>query len=133
MKKDDIVRHIKGLRPNQPIKSKGISPTHKGSTFTEDGIRITGTREFVDSVLSHLKPVLDVESETHELKLVYTQSRKDGNLIDKRNFYAIPVSRVRNRDKELLDLMREQARLTAEINPKAAKAFEAAIAVFQNN
>jgi hypothetical protein len=133
MKKDDIVRHIKSLRANQPIKSKGISPTHKGSTFTEDAIRVTGSREFIDGVLSHLKPVLDLESETQDLKLVYTQSRKDGNLIDKWNFYAIPVAKVRNRDKELLDLMREQARITAEINPKAAKAFEAAIDSFLNN
>jgi hypothetical protein len=133
MKKENIIRHIKSLRANQPIKSKGISPTHKGSTFTEDAIRVTGSREFIDGVLSHLKPVLDLESETQDLKLVYTQSRKDGNLIDKWNFYAIPVAKVRNRDRELVEIMMKAVSIVGETKPQEARRLQEQINEWSNN
>jgi hypothetical protein len=54
----DICRHI---RP--------VPYTHKGSTFTQDGIRVTGTREFIDDMLSVLKPLLSKENGQTRLAL----------------------------------------------------------------
>ena len=135
MKKDDIVRHIRGLKPGQKVESPGLSPTHAGSTFSADCIRVTGSRNYVDRVLSHLKDViLGMETETTELKLVYTQTRdKSGALTDKWNFYAMPVARARNRDLELVQLMRRATAIVAETNPSAAKELEKGLLHFQNN
>ncbi len=74
MKKDKFVKYWKGLRKDQKLRLKPIPYTHKGTTFAEDGIRITGSRAFVDSVLSHLKDLLKYESEETRLQVSYDRS-----------------------------------------------------------
>ena len=74
MKKDKFIKYWKGLRKNQKLQLKPIPYTHKGTTFAEDGIRITGSRAFVDSVLSRLKDMLDYESEETRLQVTYDRS-----------------------------------------------------------
>jgi hypothetical protein len=130
MKKDDIIKHIKGLKPNQPVRTKGKSLTKQGSTFDEDGIRLTGSAEFIDSVLSYLKePILSMENETTSVKLIYTRNTKNP---EKFNFYAIPEARAMNYDYELVQLMRRQQEIVAKVSPKAAREMEQTIQAFQN-
>ena len=74
MKKDKFVTYWKGLRKNQTLQLKPIPYTHKGTTFAEDGIRITGSRAFVDSVLSRLKDLLKYESEKTRLHVSYDRA-----------------------------------------------------------
>lgn len=74
MKKDKFITYWKGLRKNQKLQLKPIPYTHKGTTFAEDGIRITGSRAFVDSVLSHLKDLLKYENEGSRLQVSYDRS-----------------------------------------------------------
>ena len=47
--KDEIVTFWKSVAGNSPIQLKPISYNHKGTTIQEDGIRITGTKEFITS------------------------------------------------------------------------------------
>jgi hypothetical protein len=47
---------------------------HQGTTYAEDGVRITGSREFIASVLPRLKEFLNFESPTTKLALVYRET-----------------------------------------------------------
>jgi hypothetical protein len=131
MKKDDLLRHIKALKPDQPIRSRGRTPGKAGtSCFNEDGIRITGTKDFVDAVLGRIKDVIfDMETETTSVKLTYAKNTKDPG---KYNFYAIPEAKAYNYDYEMVQLMRQQLQIVAKVNPSAAREFERTIEAFQN-
>jgi hypothetical protein len=74
MRKQQILEHWKGLRPNQPIKPRVVPYKHEGSTFDQDGIRITGTPEFIDSVLSRLQDLLKLENTQTRLQVSYQQA-----------------------------------------------------------
>lgn len=74
MQKKEFLGYWAGLTPNQPIVAKPIPYKHEGSTYTEDSIRITGSREFVDSVLSRVKDLLSNESSDRRLGVVYKES-----------------------------------------------------------
>jgi hypothetical protein len=47
------------------------------SSFGEDGIRVTGSWQFIASVLSRLKSLLDYENENTRLRLVFHGVDKD--------------------------------------------------------
>jgi len=74
MKKDEILNRWSGLEPDQKIKFGSIPYKHKGSTFDCDGIRITGSQSFIDSVLSRLQDVLEYEGIETRLQLNYQQA-----------------------------------------------------------
>ena len=82
MKKAEILAHWAKLPPNQEVKPEPVPYKHKGSTYDECGIRITGTREFIDSVLSRLKDLLPYEGGETRLQVVYVEAkdRKTGAL-----------------------------------------------------
>lgn len=64
MKKTDALRRWANLTPDQPIipHFKALSADSKGSTFGANQIRITGSPDFVNAVLSHLKEVINLEA-----------------------------------------------------------------------
>lgn len=97
--KDEIVDFWKTLNPNTSIFIKPIAYKHKGTTYRQDGIRITGSKEFINSVISRLKDLLVYESPYTKLSLVYKQTEpKDiTNLKPTFAFYA----QVRERGKPL--------------------------------
>lgn len=73
MKKEDIIKYWGFLQPNLPIMPRPIDDAKKGSTFSEDGFRITGSRKYIDSVLSRIKDMLRFETNNTKLELVYRQ------------------------------------------------------------
>jgi hypothetical protein len=75
MKKAEFLKHWQSLKPCQPIDPKPVPYEHEGSTFDQDGIRLTGSRRFIDSVLSHLKPLLSREDGETRLQVVYQQAK----------------------------------------------------------
>jgi hypothetical protein len=89
MKKDEMLEHWKGLPENQPLRVTPVPYKHSGSTYAEDGIRITGTKEFIDSVLSCLKPLLAYEGTATRLQVVYkeSQDRETGASLGSYNCY----------------------------------------------
>jgi len=72
--KEEIMQFWKSLPANQSIAVKPIEYEHEGSTIQEDGIRITGSKEFIASVLSRLKDFLPFENPNTKLMLAYRQS-----------------------------------------------------------
>jgi hypothetical protein len=72
--KEQIVSYWKNLRPDTPIQMKPIDYTHKGSTYGEDGLRLTGSPQFIASVLARLKELLNFETPANKLAVTYRQT-----------------------------------------------------------
>jgi hypothetical protein len=72
--KDEIVQYWKALRPDMPIQITPIRYDHDGTTYAEDGVRITGSREFIGSVLARLKEFINFENAQTKLQLVYRET-----------------------------------------------------------
>ncbi len=90
MEKKPFLKHWSTLRANQKLRPKPVRYTHEGSTYAEDGIRITGSRAFVDSVLSRVKDLLAYESDETRLQVVYKRStdRESGKTMASYNCYV---------------------------------------------
>jgi hypothetical protein len=56
--KDMMIEHWQNIPANQSISMQAIDYKHTGSTYDEDSIRITGSRQFIDSVLSRIKELV---------------------------------------------------------------------------
>jgi len=83
--KEDIVKMWQNLQVS-PIQATPIPLGHKGTRYNQDGVRITGTYPFINSVLSHLKDLLRFElSPNTKLDIEYRQIKaKSGlNLVPK--------------------------------------------------
>ena len=74
MTKAQFLHHWSKVTPNQAVKPAVVPYKHEGTTFDQDGIRITGSREFIDSVLSKLKELLQYENSSTRLQASYQQS-----------------------------------------------------------
>lgn len=72
--KEEIINYWKNLRPDAPIAMRPIEYTHKGSTYGEDGLRITGSPQFISTVLARLKEFLNFETPSTKLALSYRQT-----------------------------------------------------------
>ena len=75
MRKQEIMDHWQGIDPHQDVVPSPVPYKHEGSTFTSDGIRINGSREFIDSVLSRLKDILLCENDYSRLQLNYSEAK----------------------------------------------------------
>ena len=72
--KDEIIPFWRTLSPNKPLTIQPITTDHEGSTIQEDGVRITGSKEFISSVLARLKDFLPYENPKTKLMVAYRQS-----------------------------------------------------------
>lgn len=89
MKKEQFLQHLGNIEANQKLNIRPVPYKHEGSTFDQDGIRITGTTEFIDSVLSRLTDLLQYENGSTRLQCVYKEStdRATGAALDSYNCY----------------------------------------------
>jgi hypothetical protein len=89
VRKAQILEHWEGLPENLPLEPREVPYKHEGSTYDEDGIRITGSQKFIDAVMSRLKPLLQFENTETRLQVVYKQStdRKSGLPMSSYNAY----------------------------------------------
>lgn len=74
--KPEILNLLKNISPNMPLAITPIPATHKGSTYMQDGLRITGSKAFINSVISRLKDVMSYETGGTKLNTVYKQIDK---------------------------------------------------------
>ena len=74
MKKKEMLEHWQGLQPNLPLHPAQVAYKHEGSTYDQDGIRITGSPAFIDGVLSRLKELLEWENTDTRLQVSYRES-----------------------------------------------------------
>ena len=90
MEKKPFLKHWSKLRANQKLSPRPVRYAHEGSTYAEDGVRITGSKSFVDSVLSRLKDLLSFEGEDTRLQVVYKKStdRESGKALASYNCYV---------------------------------------------
>lgn len=75
MKKAQMLAHWRALPEQQKLKPCPVAYKHEGSTYSEDGIRITGSRAWIDSVLSRLKDLLAFEDCETRLQVTYQESK----------------------------------------------------------
>jgi hypothetical protein len=89
MEKEQFLKHWGSLQKNQKLQPKPVPYAHEGSTYEQDGIRVTGSRSFVDSVLSRLKDLLLHENDETRLHVVYQRSsdRESGKQLKSWNCY----------------------------------------------
>lgn len=78
--KDEIIDFWKKLRPDTPILAQPIHYGHQGSTYGEDGIRITGSPQFIRSVLSRLKEFMNFEASSTKLNVSYRQTESPSKI-----------------------------------------------------
>ena len=72
--KEQILSFWRTLSPGAPIAIKPIPYDHEGSTIQEDTVRITGSKEFIASVLTRLKDFLNYENKDTKIMAAYRQS-----------------------------------------------------------
>lgn len=65
MRKFQFMDYIKAMMINQPIPIRPIPYKHKGMTNTQDIITLTGTKEFIDSILSRISRDIEVYESLH--------------------------------------------------------------------
>lgn len=89
MRKREFLQHFAGIKPDQKISMCQVPYKHTGSTYLEDSIRLTGSKEFIESVLSRIKDLLDYENGFTRLSTVFQQTtdKDSGILTDKWNCY----------------------------------------------
>jgi hypothetical protein len=78
--KEEIVAYWKNLRPDTPVQMRAIDYTHKGSTYGEDGMRLTGSPQFIASVLARMKELLAYETPTTKLAITYRQTESPSKM-----------------------------------------------------
>ena len=87
--KEQILNFWNNLPSNISIVSgKPIPPRFQGSTLPYDGIRVSGTSQFINSVMSRVKDIVKYDGNNTKLNLLYKQQ------VDKNTDYPLPNSFV---------------------------------------
>lgn len=73
IQKKDALLLWQGVAENQVLAPSPIAYKHKGSTIDEDGVRICGSKEFILSVLSRLKPLLAFENDETRIGIAFSE------------------------------------------------------------
>lgn len=91
--KEEIFQYWQSLQPDQPIAVRPIPYEHAGSTYGEDGVRVTGSKEFITTVIARLKEFLNFETPNSKLQLVWreTESKNDPEADDKTYVFYVQV------------------------------------------
>ena len=107
-KKPEILQMWRNIRPNMPIIMTPIVPKggeEGSSSYGEDGIRISGSQNFIAGVLARLKELLGYENPHTKLRLVFRGvESKDGSFQpDKQSFvfYVNAEQRGQRKQKKL--------------------------------
>lgn len=72
-KEADVMKMWKDARSDIPVLMSPVSIHHRGSKYAQDGIRITGSSTFINSVLGKLKDILAYESPNVDVEVEYRQ------------------------------------------------------------
>ena len=78
-KKKEVIQMWKNLRPDIPIIIQPMldSITGHSSSYGEDGIRVTGSWNFISAILARLKEVIGYENPQTKLRLVFRGVEKE--------------------------------------------------------
>ena len=79
-KREDLLQMWKTIRPYLPIDAEPVPTEHYGTRYRYDGLRITGTSKFINSILSRLKDFLKYEGQPGvDLDVEYEQIKTKEN------------------------------------------------------
>lgn len=116
-KRQEILTFWQNLVPDLPIQAKPVEEGHKGTRFRKDGVRITGSSEFINSILSHLKDILRYESDPRsKLDVEYRQIMNKDHELQNLPVYACYVHVVADQDK-LTKVLEPEFKKPEEIKP----------------
>lgn len=77
-KKSQILALWKSLKPGMPLHIDPIPVVKHGSRYDADGIRITGTSVFINTVLSRFKDMIEYENSPYlKLDVSYQEIMKN--------------------------------------------------------
>ena len=85
-KKPEILQLWKQLRPDQPIYMTPMAKKAEGGnqSYGEDGVRITGSWNFISSIMGRIKEIMAYENPNSKLRLVFRgvdKSKGDPNKV----------------------------------------------------
>jgi hypothetical protein len=87
--KKQILNFWSKLPENMPlVADKPIPSRYQGQTYSYDGMRITGTSQFINSIMSKIKDIVKFDDNNTKLNLIYRQQ------VDKNTDYPLPNSFV---------------------------------------
>lgn len=90
--KKQVVQHWKSISPNTPLGLvKSIPFKHKGKTMNYDGVRVTGSANFINYVMSRIKDLTNYENKKTRLEVLFKQQvnkKLDAPVPDAYTFYA---------------------------------------------
>lgn len=89
--KEEIFQYWQSLQPDSPIAVVPIAYKHAGSTYGQDGVRVTGSREFIGTVIARLKEFLNFETPNSKLQLVYRETESKNQIEDQNKTYVFYV------------------------------------------
>jgi len=91
-KRADVIRFWKALRPGLPIVPTPVPKEHKGTRFDQDGIRVTGSPDFINGVVSRLKDMLQYYNNPNtKLDVEYRQVETKGGKPQARPIYVFYI------------------------------------------
>ena len=70
-KKSEALAHWASLPKDAPLRPHAIAYKATGSTYGHDGVRVEGSREFVDAVLGRLSDLLAEENDDTRIGISY--------------------------------------------------------------
>tara|TARA_R110000868_G_scaffold184591_1_gene426216 strand:+ start:395 stop:775 length:381 start_codon:yes stop_codon:yes gene_type:complete len=73
IQKKEALEMWRGVADSLPLTPEPIAYKHRGSTIDEDGVRICGSREFILSVMSRLKPLLAFENGETRIGIAFSE------------------------------------------------------------
>ena len=93
-KKDEVIQLWKKMMPNLPIVMEPMTKKPDGGTssYGEDGVRVTGSWQFIAGVLSRLKEIIGYENPTTKLRLVFKGIDSNRNARPDRRSYVFYVN-----------------------------------------
>jgi hypothetical protein len=118
--KDQIVQYWRNLRPDTPIQMSPIRYDHQGTTYAQDGVRITGSPEFIGSVLARLKEFLNFETPQTKLQLVYRETDSPSQAFENKTsfvFYVQTKARGSGQDKPDAPSLPKPKKVKPPVNP----------------
>jgi hypothetical protein len=99
--KKEILTHWSQVPPGLPLTSiRTVPSSHKGSTITFDGLRITGSSQWIDFILSRLRDMLGYEGEQTRLQVIYKQQIDSKTQMGRPNSYVFYLQVKQRGDTE---------------------------------
>jgi hypothetical protein len=103
-KKAEIIQMWKGLKSDSPIIIQPMIEKPEGvekSSYGEDGVRITGSFQFITAVLSRLKEIISYENPDTKLRLVFRGVDSDRQVRPDRQSFVFYINLERRSKKRL--------------------------------